>query len=77
MRVHTHTHTHTRVRSLSGFEPVASLQVTPTSEPRQSVIFGQIGHFFPSYRQLYLSSFFDTHTHTHTQLGIQINLHWT
>ena len=22
------------------------------------------GHFFPSYRQLYLSSFFDTHTHT-------------
>ena len=23
------------------------------------------GHFFPSYRQLYLSSFFDTHTHTH------------
>ena len=24
------------------------------------------GHFFPSYRQLYLSSFFDTHTHTHT-----------
>ena len=24
------------------------------------------GHFFPSYRQLYLSSFSDTHTHTHT-----------
>ena len=24
------------------------------------------GHFFPSYRQLYLSSFFDTHIHTHT-----------
>ena len=23
------------------------------------------GHFFPSYRQLYLSSFSDTHTHTH------------
>ena len=25
-----------------------------------------MGTFFPSYRQLYLSSFFDTHTHTHT-----------
>ena len=25
------------------------------------------GHFFPSYRQLYLSSFSDTHTHTHTR----------
>ena len=25
------------------------------------------GHFFPSYRQLYLSSFFDTHTHTHAR----------
>ena len=24
------------------------------------------GHFFPSCRQLYLSSFADTHTHTHT-----------
>ena len=24
------------------------------------------GHFFPSHRQLYLSSFSDTHTHTHT-----------
>ena len=24
------------------------------------------GHFFPSLRQLYLSSFSDTHTHTHT-----------
>ena len=24
------------------------------------------GHFFPSCRQLYLSSFSDTHTHTHT-----------
>ena len=24
------------------------------------------GHFFPSYRQLYFSSFSDTHTHTHT-----------
>ena len=27
---------------------------------------GGNGHFFPSYRQLYLSSFSDTHTHTHT-----------
>ena len=26
------------------------------------------GHFFPSYHQLYLSSFFDTHTHTKTEL---------
>ena len=25
------------------------------------------GHFFPSYRQLYLSSFFDTHTHARTR----------
>ena len=25
------------------------------------------GHFFPSYRRLYLSSFSDTHTHTHTE----------
>ena len=28
------------------------------------------GHFFPSYRQLCLSSFFDTHTHTHTHTKI-------
>ena len=28
------------------------------------------GHFFPSYRQLYLSSFSDTHTHTHTHTHI-------
>ena len=26
------------------------------------------GHFCPSYRQLYLSSFFDTHTNTHTYI---------
>ena len=26
------------------------------------------GHSFPSYRQLYLSSFSDTHTHTHTHM---------
>ena len=25
------------------------------------------GHFFPSYRQLYLSSFSDTHAHTRTR----------
>ena len=31
------------------------------SDPRRGE-----GHFFPSYRQLYLSSFSDTHTHTHT-----------
>ena len=29
------------------------------------------GHFFPSYRQLYLSSFLDTHTHTHTHTHTQ------
>ena len=28
------------------------------------------GHFFPSYRPLYLSSFFDTHTHTHTHTHV-------
>ena len=31
------------------------------------------GHFFPSYRHLYLSSFFDTHTHTHTHTDTHIH----
>ena len=31
------------------------------------------GHFFPSYRQLYLSSFSDTHTHTHTRLALSFH----
>ena len=34
------------------------------------------GHFFPSYRQLYLSSFFNTHTHTHTHTHT-IKAPWT
>ena len=34
------------------------------------------GHFFPSYRQLYLSSFFNTHTHTHTHTnGLHTHTH--
>ena len=33
------------------------------------------GHFFPSYRQLYLSSFSDTHTHTHTQTHMCASTH--
>ena len=34
---------------------------------------------FSSYRQLYLSSFSDTHTHTHTHThtGVQISLHFS
>ena len=30
------------------------------------------GHFFPSCRQLRLSSFSDTHTHTHTHTSIEV-----
>ena len=30
-----------------------------------------MGIFFPSYRQLYLSSFFDTHTHTRIDLEVE------
>ena len=54
---HTHTHTHTRgvIRSTMGAYPRGT-----SSNP----VSGN-GHFFPSYRQLYLSSFSDTHTHTH------------
>ena len=34
------------------------------------------GHFFPSYRQLYLSSFSDnTHTHTHTHVRSHVHMH--
>ena len=37
------------------------------------------GHFFPSYRQLYLSSFFDTHTGTdagtHPHTGVPTRMH--
>ena len=33
------------------------------------------GHFFPSYRQLYLSSFFDTHTHTHKKIDLKNIMH--
>ena len=33
------------------------------------------GHFFLSHRQLYLSSFSDTHTHTHTHtLSLSLSL---
>ena len=32
------------------------------------------GHFFPSYRQLYLSSFSNTHTHTHTHTKTKMKL---
>ena len=34
------------------------------------------GRFFPSYRQLYLSSFSDTHTHTHTHTHTQCLPAW-
>ena len=34
------------------------------------------GHFFPSYRQLYLSSFSDTQTHTHIHLIIACGAPW-
>ena len=33
------------------------------------------GHFFPSCRQLYLSSFSDTHTHTHTHTRMRMHMH--
>ena len=46
---HTHTHTHTRTHARTH---------TRTHTHR---VEGN-GHFFPSYRQLYLSSFSDTHT---------------
>ena len=33
------------------------------------------GHFFPSYRQLYLSSISDTHTHTHAHTHMHTHTH--
>ena len=56
-RTHTHTHTHTHlIGSTVGAYPRGTGS-NPVEGNR---------HFFPSYRQLYLSSFSDTHTHTHT-----------
>ena len=55
-RTHTHTHTHTHIGSTVGAYPRGA---------GLSPVEGN-GHFFPSYRRLYLSSFSDTHTHTHT-----------
>ena len=54
--VHTHAHTHTHTHSTMGAYPRGT-----GSNPVEGN-----GHFFPSYRQLYLSFFSDTHTHTHT-----------
>ena len=68
----THTHTHTWVSevfvSTDGRRACrrGAIGSTMGAYPRDTgsnPVEGN-GHFFPSYRQLYLSSFSDTHTHT-------------
>ena len=73
---HTHTHTHTRAdgwvsevfhstdaRRACRRGAIGSTMGAYPRDTGSNPVEGN-GHFFPSYRQLYLSSFFDTHTHT-------------
>ena len=65
----THTHTHAHISTDAGRAcPRGVIGSTVGAYPRGTGLnlVERNGHFFPSCRQLYLSSFSDTHTHTHT-----------
>ena len=79
-RMHTHTHTDRFAVELTVECLKCSFRLTRGGPYLRGVIGSTVGayprgtgsnpvkgngHFFPSYRQLYLSSFSDTHTHTH------------
>ena len=75
---HTHTHTHTWVSkvfvSTDARRPYSRgvIRSTVGTYPRgtgSNPVEGN-GHFFPSYRQLYLSSFSDTHERAHVRSHI-------
>ena len=76
-RVRAHTHTFRLTRGGPYLRGVIGSTVGAYPRGTGSNPVEGNGHFFPSYRQLYLLSFSDTHTHTHTHTHTCMHTHNT